>query len=98
MTIPSSETRFLRKGGLSVTEVEDDIFIVIPETEDIFHLNNLGRALWALLAEPSSAAELADAVAEAFPGEAREKIARDIADFLDKMTKQKLVTAAPKSS
>ncbi len=98
MTIPEQEARFVRKDGLSITEVEDDIFIVAPETEDIFHLNNLGRALWALLAEPLSVPELADAVAEAFPNEPREKIAADVATFVERMLKQKLVTRAPDRS
>ncbi|MFM2129635.1 MAG: hypothetical protein RL477_1181 [Pseudomonadota bacterium] len=82
MSMPGPDVPVRRRAGLSATPVETDVFLVVPETEEIFHLNSLGRALWELLAEPMTAGELAAAVAEAFPDEPRERIAADVAAFL----------------
>ena len=85
MTAKKIAGRLVRRAELSITRVEDDVFIVVPETEEIFHLNSLGRALWDLLAEPVSADELTAAVTDAFPAEPRERIAADVHAFLERL-------------
>lgn len=91
MTNTAAHIRLVRRDGLSITRVEDDIFVVVPGTEEIFHLNTLGRALWELLAEPMSVAELTGVIVEAFPDQPREKITADVAAFVEQLIRRKLV-------
>ena len=86
--------RFCRRDDLPVTRVDDDAFVVVPATEAVFHMNSLGRALWDLLAEPCSAAELTEAIAEAFPDQRRDDIARDIEAFMTRLRDHALISPA----
>jgi hypothetical protein len=83
-----------QRQGLSVTRVEDDAFIVNPSTDDIFHLNALGRALWSLLEQPRTLAELVTALADAFPDIPRAAIIADTEAFIEAITQRGLIEAA----
>lgn len=90
-----SETRrWRRRNGLALTQVDADGFVVDPETEAVFHLNPLGRALWQELAEPRTLGELTEAIAAAFPETPADAIADDVRHFLDKLEKAELVAQA----
>lgn len=91
----AANTRLVRRDDLSITRIDDDIFVVVPDTEEIFHLNTLGRALWELLAEPMSVAELTAAVAEAFPDQPNDVIAADVAAFIEHLIRRKLLAPQP---
>lgn len=80
--------------GLSVTLVDGDAFIVNPENDAIFHLNALGRALWALLAHPQTVTELGQTVAEAFPDTPRATVMADTKTFIETLAKRGLIEAA----
>lgn len=94
MSANTSATAYRRRAGLSATPVDDDVFLVVPETEEIFHLNALGRALWDVLAEPATEAQLTAAIAEAFPEQARDAIAADVAAFIKELARRKLIEPA----
>lgn len=80
-----------RREGLALTQVDADGFVVDPETEAVFHLNPLGRAIWQELAEPRTTDEIATAIAAAFPETPADDIAGDVRHFLDKLEKAELV-------
>jgi hypothetical protein len=77
-----SHLMLLRRDDIAETPVEDDIFLVVPETEGIFHLNAVGTALWRLLAEPRTRDELITLLSAAFSGVPPSTIARDVDGFL----------------
>jgi hypothetical protein len=80
-----------QRPGLSVTLVDDDAFIVDPATDDIFHLNVLGRALRKILAQPQTLAKLVTAVADAFPDIPRLTITADTEAFMATMVQRGLI-------
>ena len=73
---------WLRRTDIAETAVEDDIFLVVPETEAIFHLNAVGTALWRLLAEPRPRDDLVTLLSAAFPDAGSTTIATDVDVFL----------------
>ncbi len=83
--------RWRQRPGLSVTLVDDDAFIVDPATDDIFHLNALGRALWKMLEQPQALAELVTTVADAFPDVPRATIDADTETFITTMVQRGLI-------
>lgn len=85
--------RWRQRPGLSVTLVDDDAFVVNPETDDIFHLNALGRALWKMLEHPQTLAELNATVADAFPDTPRATISADTEAFMMTMSQRGLIEA-----
>lgn len=79
----SANGRFCRRGGIEETAVEDDLFLVMPDTQAIFHLNAVGAALWRLLAEPHTQAEATVILAAAFPDVPPSQLNADIARFFE---------------
>jgi hypothetical protein len=77
-----SNPTWRRRTDIAETPVEDDIFLVVPETEAIFHLNAVGTALWRLLAEPRSRDDLVSLLSAAFPDAPSTAIASDVDAFL----------------
>lgn len=73
---------WLRRADIAETAVEDDVFLVVPETEAIFHLNAVGTALWRLLAEPRSRDDLVMLLSAAFPNAPSSIVATDVDMFL----------------
>lgn len=85
--------RWHQRPGLSVTLVDDDAFVVDPETDDIFHLNALGRALWKMLEHPQSLAELISTVTDAFPDTPHTTINADTEAFMTTISQRGLIEA-----
>lgn len=83
--------RWYRRDGMALTQVDEDGFVVDPETEAVFHLNPLGRAIWQELAAPRTTDELATAIAAAFPDIPADDIVGDVRHFLDRLEKAELV-------
>jgi len=88
-----ADVRFLRRSDIAETMVEDDIFLVVPETEAIFHLNAIGTALWRLLTAPRSRDELVALLAAAFSDVSASRIAADVDMFLARLRDGGLVAA-----
>ena len=81
----SSTQTWQRRDGIAETPVDNDLFLVVPETEGIFHLNAVGTALWRLLAEPRSRDELIDLLSAAFDDVPATAIAGDVDAFLQRL-------------
>lgn len=87
-------TAWRRRPDIDLTRVEEDGFIVEPDTQAVFHLNGLGRALWEALARPHTEDELAAAVVATFPDADADAIAGDVAKFLARLRKARLIERA----
>ena len=70
---------FTRELQVIERAVGDQIFLVNPENEEIYHLNVTGTALWRLLAEPISLEDAIAVLQDAFPDEDRTDIETDVA-------------------
>lgn len=88
-----SETIWRRRDGIAETPVENDIFLVVPGTDGIFHLNAVGTALWRLLAEPHSRDELVTLLSAAFSDVSPSTIANDVDAFLQRLKEGGLLSS-----
>lgn len=91
MTGSPAAIRYRRADGVFETPVDDEGFLAVPATDAIFHLNAVGRALWALLAEPRTREELESLVGAAFPDAPQRAVAGDIAAFLGSLEASALI-------
>ncbi len=75
--------------------VDDELFLVNPAGEAIYHLNAVGAALWRLLGEPIRLDEAVDVLRRAFPGVPQAQIARDVGTVLADLAKRGLISGPP---
>ncbi|MGE0151813.1 MAG: PqqD family protein [Reyranellaceae bacterium] len=87
-------SKFKRNAAVTATEIEDGVFLVEPETQDIFFLEGVGGGLWRLLSEPRSLAQMQSIVREAFPDQPAADLDAEVAAALQDMVAQKLVLDA----
>lgn len=71
--------------------VDDELFLVNPAGEAIYHLNPVGVALWRLLGQPIRIEEAVGLLHEAFPEVSRKRIKRDVATLLADLASRGLV-------
>jgi len=67
----ASETRmqtYRRNPDVTTTDVDADLFVVVGESQSIFHLNPTARGIWNLLEASTDLAEIQALFAQAFPG------------------------------
>jgi hypothetical protein len=82
------ESRYRRNPAVSETEIDGEIFLVEPETEEVFYLDQMGSALWRLIASPHTLGQAAAVYAAAFPDVDQTTISEDLGlvlqDLLDR--------------
>lgn len=83
--------RFRRNAAVSETEIDDGIFLVEPQTQDIFFLDAIGSGLWRLLEQPQSLHEMQSVVRAAFPDQPAAALDADVAAALDELIERRLV-------
>lgn len=84
-------TKFRRNAAVTETEIDDGIFLVEPETQDIFFLDAISSGLWRLLAEPQSLVDMQSVVREAFPDQPVSTLDADVVAAIEDMAARKLV-------
>ena len=87
--------RYRRNPAVSETEVDDEIFLVEPESEEIFYLDSVTSGLWRLLAEPKTLAEAQAVLRAAFPDQDAAAVERDVAAAFEDMSARRLIVTLP---
>ena len=82
---------FLRNPIIVERSIDDTVFLVNPETDAIFHLNQIGTAIWHLLTEPISISEAVATVQQVFPDVQPKNIAEDVSKLINEMSDINLV-------
>ena len=82
---------FVRNPKVVERQVDDAIFLIDPENDTIFHLNQLGTGLWRLMAEPTELVTAVGIVQQAFPDDPPERVRRDVVELIGDLVKNKLV-------
>ena len=95
----SPTSRFMRNENMLSREVAGEAVVVPLRRQSttltsIFTLNEVGSAVWELLAPALSASEIARAVAERFEVTEDQALA-DVLQFLAELEAKGLITAAP---
>jgi hypothetical protein len=83
-----------RAGSVAVRGEGASAFLWAPGSDTVWRLNLVGRAVWAMLTEPASAAELAGALAEVFPAEPPARLEADVARLIGGLAAAGFVTEA----
>ena len=89
---PALDGLFRRAPGLAVRHIHDRPFIGDDANGAVFALDGIGGAIWALLEEPISAAEITAVLADAFPAVPLPTIQADVGAFLHDLRARRLVT------
>jgi len=80
--------RYRRNPAVTETEVDGQLFLVEPATQEVFYLDANGAALWRLLVEPQRLEDAAAVYAAAFPDTGMATIRHDLdrafRDLLDR--------------
>jgi hypothetical protein len=85
--------RLTRNPAVSDTAIDGDIFLVVPDTQDVIYLNKLASALWRYLAEPRERDEIVAVFAAAFPAVRRARLLRDLANAIRDLRRRGLIVA-----
>lgn len=83
-----------RADGVIEQELDDQVLLFRTGTSDVLHLNTVASDVWALLAEPSTAEELARTVAEAY-GVDEQRVVSDLAPVLSALLEHGMVVEWP---
>lgn len=86
---------YQRNPAVSETEIDGEIFLVEPETEEVFYLDSMTSGLWRLIAEPQTLSEAAEIYTAAFPDTDRTTIEGDLRAVLGDLLERGLVVAVP---
>lgn len=88
--------RFQRNSTIGFTVVDDETFLIEPESQEVFYLDPVSSALWRLLEEPRTAEEMVELFVAAFPDRPAEEISRDIAAATADLLARGLAVLCPK--
>ena len=83
--------RCVRADAARGFERDSGLFLVNGDTDAVFRLNELGRAVWALLSEPLSEKEAVLLLRECFPAVPQGRIARDMARLFRDLRRARLI-------
>ena len=84
-------TRYKRNPAVSETELDGEIFLVEPESEEVFYLDEIGAGLWRLIAAPQSLEETVVVYQAAFPDADRQTVEYDLRAALQTLLDRGLV-------
>ncbi len=88
-----------RAEGVTVSEMEGDLFLVKPDSGEIYHLDTMAAAIWNAADQSITRNELLDLFRRAFPEQAREQLTADVDQALDPLVEAALlVETGPDSS
>ena len=87
--------RYGQRPGVSATEIDGDVFLVEPNTEEVFYLNAVAGGLWRALDEPMGLAELTALMRSAFPDRADAALDADVAATIEELARRRLVISVP---
>ena len=85
---------FKRNPDIVERQVGESLFLAEAAGEAIFQLNQTGRALWRLLAEPVTLEDAVAIFSAAFPDRAPADIETELSDLLSNLHHRSLIARA----
>lgn len=86
--------RFEQTPGVILRGLDDDLFLVKPGEEAVFHLNSVAASLWRLLERPTTMATAIDLLREAFPSADARQVKRDVRSLFNTLRADGLIRFA----
>jgi|TARA_R110002072_G_scaffold19100_15_gene71134 hypothetical protein len=74
-----------RNPNVTASEIDGELFLVEPLSNEIFYLNPISTGLWRLLETPQEHPGLISTLQAAFPDQPGDQIAADVTDLLAAM-------------
>lgn len=87
--------RYRRRGDVAVRRVGEELFLTQAEQRRILRLNQVGGAVWTLLADPATPRQLARDLGVVFPDTPPATIEADVLRLVGAMLAHDLAEAAP---
>ena len=84
--------QYSRKPNIEVTNIDNEIFLVEPESDKIYYLDEISSCIWRMLEKKSEYNEMVDTFAAAFSEIVPEKIEQDLAKVLVDMLQAGVIT------
>ena len=95
--VKEEDARYCRNPAVRTTEVENDLFLVEPEGQDVYYLDAVTSGIWRLLEAPATREEILDTYRAAFPDQEAGALASDVRAAFDDMLARRLVIIAPET-
>jgi hypothetical protein len=84
-------TVYQRSEGVTMQEMDGDLFLANEENGSIYHLNNIGAAFWRMLENTCDQETIIGLFIAAFPHQSRTDLIRDIDDLVNQLEEQGLI-------
>ncbi len=85
---------YTRTPGIVQRELDGSLFLVDAQSETVFYLNELGSAIWQMVAEPVTEEDVIETVHQAFPDVSLQQVTEDVSGILRKMLSRSLIVSA----
>lgn len=85
-----------RAGDVAVRRVGESAFLWRPGDTVLWRMNSVAQMVWTALDPPGSARDIADAIADLFPGTSPAQILDDVGGLLGVLAERDLVRDAPR--
>ncbi len=82
---------FKQNPEITERRVDDIVFLVNSDSETMFHLNELGSAVWRLFSDSTPVYQAVEFVQQAFPEISPEQVKTDVIKLVDDLNKQGLI-------
>lgn len=82
---------FKQNPEITERRVDDVVFLVNSDSETVFHLNELGSAVWRLFSDPTPVYQAVEFVQQAFPEISHEQVKTNVIKLVDDLNKQGLI-------
>ena len=83
---------FQRNEGVSIQEMDGNLFLANEESGSIYRLNTIGSAFWRILENPCDLETILDLFCAGFPNQRRFDLCRDITDLIDQLEDHGLIS------
>src|SRR5262249_2609907 len=89
--------RFRHSAGVHARKVDGEIFLAARGFGTIHHLDRMAAAVWDALVQPKTAGQLTELFQAAFPVAPKARIAKDVAELLAFLERNKLIARVGKT-
>ena len=86
-------TKYRRNKEVSMQNMDGDYFLANEISGSIYHLNNIGAALWRILEVPHDIETIINLFISVFPDQSPKELAHDIIALVNQLEEHQLITA-----